>query len=77
LLITFATKLYLPSETYISYKFYALYHQKGDILSVRRKRHARIRSIFFSDEVMVLEDSSHMRYWWSYLVKQFLYLKLH
>jgi len=32
LLITFATKLYLPSETYISYryKFYAGYHQKGD-----------------------------------------------
>jgi len=32
LLITFATKLYLRSETYIAYKFYALYHQKGDFL---------------------------------------------
>jgi len=29
LLVTFATKLYLHSETYISYKFWALYHQKG------------------------------------------------
>jgi len=30
LLITFATKFYLRSETYISYKFYARYHQKRD-----------------------------------------------
>jgi len=57
LLITFATKLYLRSETYIAYKFYALYHQKGDFLEgdflfVRRKRHAPIRS-FFSYQVMV------------------------
>jgi len=29
LLITFATKFHLPSETYISYKFYAGNHQKG------------------------------------------------
>ena len=29
LLVTFATKWYLHSETYISYKFHALYHQKG------------------------------------------------
>jgi len=29
LLITFATKLYLRSETYISYKFYARYPKKG------------------------------------------------
>jgi len=29
LLITFATKLYLPSETYMSYKFYARYPQKS------------------------------------------------
>jgi len=30
----FATKLYLRSETYIAYKFYAGYHQKGDFLCV-------------------------------------------
>ena len=30
LLITFATKFYLPSETQISYKFQAGYHQKKD-----------------------------------------------
>jgi len=47
LLITFATKLYLRSETYISYKFYAGYHQKEDFLFVRRKRPARVRSVFF------------------------------
>jgi len=29
LLITFATKFYPRSKTYISYKFYAGYHQKG------------------------------------------------
>jgi len=32
---------------------------------------------FFSDKVMVLEDSSHTRYWWSYLAKQVVHLKLH
>ena len=50
LLNTFATKFYLRSETYVSYKFYAGYHQKGDFLDflfVRRKRHARFRSVFF------------------------------
>jgi len=47
LLITFATKLYPRSETYISHKFYAEYHQKGNFLFVRRKRHARVRSVFF------------------------------
>jgi len=51
LLITFATKLYLPSETYISYNFFAGYRQKrifkGDCLFVRRKRHARVRIHFF------------------------------
>jgi len=48
--VIFATTLYLRSETYISYKFYALYHQKGDFLEgifvVRKKRHARVRSFF-------------------------------
>jgi len=32
LLSTFATKFYLRCETYISYKFYAGYHQKRDFL---------------------------------------------
>ena len=32
---------------------------------------------FFSYQVMVLEDSSHIRYWWSCLAKQVLHLKLH
>jgi len=50
---------------------------RGDFLFVRRKRHARVRTVFFSNKVMVLEDSSHIRYWWSYLAKQVLYLKLH
>jgi len=45
LLIAFATKFYLRSEICISYKFYAGYHQKRDFL--RRKRHARFRSVFF------------------------------
>jgi len=58
LLITFATNFYLLRETYISCKFYAGYHQKrdfleGDFLFVRRKRHARVRSVFFSHKVMV------------------------
>jgi len=38
---------------------------------------ARGRSVFFSYQVMVLEDSSHIRYWWSCLAKQVLHLKLH
>jgi len=29
---------------------------------VRRKRHALVRSVFFIDQVMVLEDSSHIRW---------------
>ena len=32
LLTTFATKSYMLNETYIAYKFYALYHQTGDFL---------------------------------------------
>jgi len=47
LLIPFATTFYLRSETYILYKVCEGYHQKGDFLFVRRKRHARARSIFF------------------------------
>jgi len=34
-------------------------------------------TFYFSDQVMVLEDSSHIRYRWSYLAKQILHLKLH
>jgi len=41
---------------------------EGDFLFVRRKRHARVRSIF-SYKVMVLEGSLHIRYRWSYLAK--------
>ena len=60
LLINFATKLHLPSEMYISYKFYAKRFFRGDFLFVRRKRHARVRSVFFiSDQVMVLELFTH------------------
>jgi len=73
LLIIFATKLYLHSGTYISYKFYAGYHQKGrlfrgEFLFVRIKRHACVRSVL-SYQVMVQKDSSHTRYRWSYLAK--------
>ena len=46
-----------------------------EFLFVRRNRHARVRSVF-ADKVMVLESSSHIRYWWSYLTKQVLHLKL-
>jgi len=48
---------------------------RGDFF-VRRKDHARVRSIF-SDQAMVLEDLSHIRYRWSYLAKQVLHFKLH
>jgi len=49
---------------------------RGDFLFVRRKHHARARSVFL-DQAMVLEDSSHVRYRWSYLAEQVLHLKLH
>jgi len=57
----------------MSYKFYAGYHQTEDILEgifclcVENVMHAL--DPFFSHQVMVLEDSSHIRYWWSYLAK--------
>ena len=48
LLITFATKLYLRNGAYISYKFYAVHHQKHGFLFMRRKSHALVRSVFSS-----------------------------
>jgi len=55
-LITFTTKSYLRRETYVAYKFYTLYPRKEifrEFLFVRRKRHARFRSVFTSYQVMV------------------------
>jgi len=50
---------------------------KRVFLLVRRKRHARVRSVFSSYQVMVWDDSSHIRYRWSYLLKYVLHLKSH
>jgi len=64
LLNTFTTKSYLRSETYTAYKFYALYTQTtallGEFLFVRRKCHARLRSVFSLYQVIVQDYSSHM-----------------
>jgi len=46
-------------------------------LFVRRTRHARVTSVFSSYQVMVQEDSSHVRFQLSYLAKQVLHLKSH
>jgi len=47
LLITFATKLCLPRETYILYKSYVLCHQKGDLF-VHGKSRKRVLDPIFS-----------------------------
>jgi len=44
---------------------------RGDFLFVRRKCHARVTSGFFSDQVVVLEDSSHITYWRSFWPNRF------
>jgi len=82
LLITFAKKWYVPSETYIN-TFYAGYHQnmifRGDFLFVRGKRHARVRSVFFfkSSHGVGRLFTYEVQCWWSYLAKQVLHLKMH
>ena len=54
-----------PNMLCISYKFYARHHQKADFLKrisfVGRKRQARYRSVLSSYQVMVCDDSSHIR----------------
>ena len=69
LLINFAIKFYLRSETFTSYKFCAGHPKKGAFLFVRRKRHARVRPVYFSYKVMVQEGSLRVRYRWSHLAK--------
>ena len=80
LLITFATKLYLRSETYTSYKFYALNHKNG-ILSVffvwPCKKSCTCQICIFSYKFMEYDDSSRIKYRWSYLFKQVFHLKSH
>ena len=58
--VTFATKFYVPSETDISYKFYAGYHEKKEflegILCLCAVNVMHVLDPFFSDQAMVLED---------------------
>ena len=69
------------NETYIAYKFYALYPPKGffkgEFFFVRIKHHARYRYAFSSYQVMVHEDSSHKVFEVIFGHKQFLHLKSH
>jgi len=64
----------VSAQRNVSYKVYAGCHQKKDFLEgifclcVENVIHM-LDLFLFSDKVMVLEDSSHMRYWWSYLAK--------
>jgi len=59
--------------SYISYKLYAGYHQKGDffegIFCLCLENVTHLFDPFFSYQTMVYEDSSHIRCWWSYLAK--------